>query len=95
VRARVDDAVRRQERRYADRPWRRNAHVPAGALVRTIPLPSDAADAWRWVVEARRMTGRGAARIRRVARTLADLEGTDALGDAHVLAAAELRQDVP
>jgi hypothetical protein len=30
-----------------------------------------------------------------VARTLADLEGTDALGDAHVLAAAELRQDVP
>ncbi len=95
VRARVEDAVRRQEHRYASRRWRRNAHVPAGALVRSIPLPPAAADAWLWVVEARRMTGRGAARIRRVARTLADLEGTEVLGDTHVLAAAELRQDVP
>jgi magnesium chelatase family protein len=95
VRARVEDAVRRQEHRYARRPWRRNAHVPAGALTVAIPLPPAAEDAWRWVVEARRMTGRGAARIRRVARTLADLEGTDALGDVHVLTAAELRQDVP
>lgn len=95
VRRRVDDAVLRQERRYARRPWRRNAHVPAGALLTAIPFPPPAADAWRWVVEARQFTGRGGARIRRVARTIADLEGVDEIRDTHVLAAAELRQDVP
>jgi magnesium chelatase family protein len=95
VRRRVDAAVLRQERRYARRPWRRNAHVPAGALLTAIPFPPAADDAWRWVVEARHFTGRGAARIRRVARTIADLEGVPEIRDTHVLAAAELRQDVP
>jgi magnesium chelatase family protein len=95
VRARVAEAVERQDRRYADWPWCRNAHIPAGALARLVPLGDAAADAWRWLIDDRRLTGRGAARVRRVARTLADLDGSPAVSDAHVLSAALLREDVP
>ena len=95
VRARVAEAVERQRCRYADWPWRRNAHIPAGVLARLVPLDGEADEAWRWLIDDRGLTGRGAARVRRVARTLADLDGATAVTDAHVLSAALLRDDVP
>jgi magnesium chelatase family protein len=95
VRQRVADAVARQQWRYADWPWKRNAHVPAGALATLVPLDGEAGEAWRWLIDDRGLTGRGAARVRRVARTLADLDGSQFVGDAHVLSAALLRDDVP
>jgi magnesium chelatase family protein len=95
VRTRVTAAAERQRRRYGDWPWCRNAHVAAGALARLVPLDGEAADAWRWVIEERSLTGRGAARVRRVARTLADLDGAPVVTDGHVLSAALLRDDVP
>jgi magnesium chelatase family protein len=95
VRERVGAAVARQRRRYDGCGWRRNAHVPAGALGRYVPLPGDAEDAWRWVIAERELTGRGAARIRRVARTLADLDDAPDVGEVHVLSAGLLRDDVP
>jgi len=95
VRDRVVAAVERQRYRYADWPWRRNAHVPAGALTRLVPLEGEADEAWRWLSEDRGLTGRGAARVRRIARTLADLDGAGRVADTHVLSAALLRDDVP
>ncbi|HZP29095.1 MAG TPA: YifB family Mg chelatase-like AAA ATPase [Acidimicrobiia bacterium] len=95
VRERVAAAVARQEARYANRPWRRNAHIPAGALGRMVPLDADAADAWRERIEERSLTGRGAARIRRVARTLADLDDSASVSATHVTLASMLREDVP
>jgi magnesium chelatase family protein len=95
VRVRVAEAVGRQLARLAGTPWRRNAHVPAGALQRMIPLNPDALDAWRGQAELRGLTGRGAARVRRVARTLADLDGEPDVQATHVLWAALLREDVP
>ena len=95
VRARVLDACARQRRRYADRPWRRNAEVPAGALAACLPLDPDAHGAWRDAVRRHRLTGRGAAGLRRVARTLADLDGAGDIAASHLDAAALLRDDVP
>jgi magnesium chelatase family protein len=95
VRERVAEAVARQQRRYARRRWRRNSQVPAGALAQVIPLPEDADDAWRWAIGHDTLTGRGAARVRRVARTLADLEGSAEVCERHVTLAAALREDVP
>jgi magnesium chelatase family protein len=95
VRDRVAAAVGRQRWRYADWRWRRNAHIPAGVLARMVPLTGGADDAWRWVMEERGLTGRGAVRVRRVARTLADLDDADMVSDAHVLSATLLRDDVP
>src|SRR5215211_7006778 len=95
VRERVAEAVARQQARYARRPWRRNSRVPAGALAQVIPLSKDADDAWRWAIGHDALTGRGAARVRRVARTLADLEGSAEVCERHVTLAAALREDVP
>ncbi len=95
VAARVLAAVERQRARLRGTPWRRNAHVPAGALDHYVTLTNEVADAWCLVVEEHQLTGRGAARVRRVARTLADLEDTPAISAEHVALAASLRGEVP
>lgn len=95
VRARVSRAVKRQRARYDGLPWRRNAALPAGRVHDLAPLDADAFDAWREIVRRRELTGRGAITVRRVARTVADLAGADAIEPAHLLMAESLRQDVP
>jgi predicted ATPase with chaperone activity len=42
-----------------------------------------------------RLSGRGAACVQRVARTLADLDDVDDIGAEHVEVAASLREDAP
>jgi magnesium chelatase family protein len=95
VAARVLAAVGRQRARLRGTPWRRNAHVPAGALGCYVALADDVADAWRVVVEEYDLTGRGAARVRRVARTIADLGDVPDITAEHVMLAASLRGEVP
>ncbi|HYH50173.1 MAG TPA: YifB family Mg chelatase-like AAA ATPase [Acidimicrobiia bacterium] len=94
VRERVAEAVNRQRLRYRDRPWRRNARVPAGALADAIPLAAPAADALQEAAERRSWSGRGMAGAHRVARTLADLDGRGEIAPEHILLAAGLREDV-
>lgn len=94
VAARVASAVARQRSRLGGTPWRRNAHVPAGALRIGAPLPPAAEAAWREIIEDRGLTGRGAARVRRVARTLADLDDRNDVEPADVERACWLREDV-
>lgn len=94
VRAHVQHALDRQRVRLSGTQWRRNAHVPAGALEMLVPLAGDAHAAWTDACRVRRLTGRGAARIRRVARTLADLDDRDMLTADDVVRAAWLREDV-
>ena len=94
VRARVATALDRQRRRYADWTWSTNAMVPASVVERLLPLRGEAREAWYSLVEERLLTGRGAARVRRVARTLADLDGVADITSAHVESAALLRGDV-
>ncbi len=95
VRARVVEAFARQRRRHDGKPWSQNAHVPATALAELIPLRGDAADAWGSLVEECQLTGRGAACVRRVARTLADLDDSDTVRVADLDTASLLRGDVP
>jgi predicted ATPase with chaperone activity len=87
--------VARQRARYEGLPWQRNAHVPAAAVDGSIPLSATADGAWRELIGTRALTGRGAARVRRVARTLADLDDERVVDAAHLEAAALLRGDVP
>jgi len=94
VQTRVLAAVARQSHRLRGTPWRRNAEIPAGALARLLPLGPNATDVWRSTAERRELTGRGAARIRRAARTLADLDDSPVIEPHHVLRAAELRGEV-
>jgi magnesium chelatase family protein len=94
-RDRVMDAVARQGDRLRGTPWRANARVPAGALDRYLPLSAEATAAWHELAGARELTGRGAARVRRVARTLADLDGRPDIASHDLATASVLRSDVP
>jgi magnesium chelatase family protein len=95
VAARVEVAFERQRARYADWPWSQNAHVAAGAVTRLLPLGADADEVWRELIAERQLTGRGATRIRRVARTLADLDDSAGITGDHLDRAAAMREDVP
>ena len=95
VALRVAGAAERQRARYADWPWNQNAHVAPGAVSPLMPLSSEGDACWRALIEDRVLTGRGAARIRRVARTLADLDDVADIGPEHLDTAAFLRADVP
>lgn len=94
VAERVAAAVARQRARLRGTPWRRNAHIPAGALERYTALSDDAREAWSGVCEVRQLTGRGAARVRRVARTLADLDERPAIEAGDIESAAWMREDL-
>jgi magnesium chelatase family protein len=94
VAARVAAAVARQRARLKGTSWRRNAHIPAGALERYSALDDDAREAWLGECRVRQLTGRGAARIRRVARTIADLDDRTEIAAGDVEKAAWMREDL-
>ena len=62
---------------------------------RLLPLGADADDVWRDLIDDRQLTGRGATRIRRVARTLADLDDGAGITADHLETRRRLRGDVP
>jgi magnesium chelatase family protein len=95
VALRVAAAFARQRARYADWPWSQNAHVAAGAVARLLSLGRDADNTWRFLIAERSLTGRGATRIRRVARTLADLDDAAGITADHLELASSMRGDVP
>ena len=69
-----------------------NAELGAALLDDLAPLSTGARRLLERMVRSGRLTGRGMHRIRRVARTIADLGGHDgALGEEHVAAALALR----
>ncbi|MGH9037997.1 MAG: YifB family Mg chelatase-like AAA ATPase [Acidimicrobiia bacterium] len=94
VAGRVARAVTRQAARYRGAAWRRNAAVPAGALLRDIPLSEEVDRALQEAARRREWSGRGLAGVRRVARTLADLDDMVTVTVGHVLLAAGMREDV-
>ena len=90
VSARVQQARRRAEARGVTR----NADIPAHRLDELAPLSPGASALLRRELERGRLTGRGLHRIRRVARTLADVNVVDPLIDEGVMMATlSLRVD--
>jgi magnesium chelatase family protein len=72
-----------------------NSAVPGDELDLVAPVDPTAHALLRCELEADKLSGRGYHRVRRVARTIADLEGwLDPISDRHVAAALLLRSDV-
>jgi magnesium chelatase family protein len=94
VQARVTAAIERQRARLRGTPWRRNAHIPAGAMECLAPLSNEVRATWNAWCEIRDLTGRGAARVRRVARTLADLDDRADIAEDDINRAVYLREDL-
>ena len=80
--------VHAARRRALDQRGVLNAQIPAGQLDRLVPLTAAAQNLLRTELERDRLTGRGLHRIRRVARTIADLDGADDLVDVGPVALA-------
>ncbi|HVL92977.1 MAG TPA: YifB family Mg chelatase-like AAA ATPase [Acidimicrobiales bacterium] len=79
-----------------DRGLRCNAELPPARLDQLAPLSPTAWRLLEWRLRAGALSGRGLHRVRRVARTLADLDGGPAVvGEEHVGMALELRADPP
>ena len=73
---------------------RTNAEIPASRLDEVAPLSTDATRLLTDVLRSGRLSARGLHRVRRVARTVADLSGAPhEIGPAHVATALGLRVD--
>ena len=96
VRKRVVDARDRQRARLgADGPTC-NARMGPADLARFAPLDRNSRSRLLSAGDRFGMTARGFDRVRRVARTLADLEGTPRISETHVAEALQYRHsDVP
>jgi magnesium chelatase family protein len=78
----------------AGRGVRNNASIPPKRFDELAPLDAGAARVLEWRLRHGALSARGVHRVRRVARTIADLDGqTGVIGEAHLCAALDLRAD--
>ncbi len=95
VSARVSAARAIQTERYRDHPVRTNAEAD-GALLDAVATPDEAGrKLLAHAAEAMRLTARGYTRILRVARTIADLAGSETVCRIHVAEALSYRRQPP
>ena len=93
VRERVVHARERQEARLREEGVSANAHLDARLLRRHVALSEGAAQLLRGAQERGTMSARGIARVLRVARTAADLEGSARTREQDVSLALSLRPE--
>jgi magnesium chelatase family protein len=86
--AAVCERIQRARAMATARGIPRNADIPAHRLDDVAPLSAGAAAILRRELELNRLTGRGLHRVRRVARTIADLRGAGPLIDEGLIAGA-------
>jgi magnesium chelatase family protein len=95
VRARVEQARLRQAARYAGCSWRLNAQAPGPVLAERWPLDPPGQRLVDDKVYAGQLSRRGAARVHRLAWTVADLAGLDSPGHRETDVALRLRTGEP
>jgi magnesium chelatase family protein len=91
VRARVNAARRIQQQRYAGTGLYANAALPAEQLNTHCALDDACGKLMKQAYQTLGLSPRGMARVRKVARTIADLGGADSIGVKHLAEALQYR----
>ena len=91
IRERVNAARAIQHRRFADSGTNSNARMSPEELHRICVLSDECAALMEEAFEAMGLTARSYDRILKVARTIADLEGAEDIGVAHIAEAIQYR----
>lgn len=85
--------VREARARARERGVRVNAELTSTRLDEVAPLTREASRLLAFQLESNRLSGRGLQRVRRLARTIADLQGVEHVGEGHVAGALQLRAE--
>ena len=93
IRERVARAAAVQKARFRGTAVRRNAAMPPALIDRFCSLDDRARKALSRAADRLGISGRAYHGILRVARTIADLEGKDALSGEHILEAVQHRRE--
>jgi magnesium chelatase family protein len=91
VRERVVAARERQHERFEATPFHHNAEMNTKALRQFCPLSAEVEALLRTAVEHFALSARAHDRIVKLARTIADLDGSDEIGVAHAAEAVQYR----
>jgi magnesium chelatase family protein len=98
IRKRVIAAVEIQRERFkesnlvAEQVVRRNSRMSPGQIEKFCPLTKKAGEAFILAATKLGLSGRACHGIRKIARTIADLEGKESLDTAHILEAIQHRR---
>lgn len=91
IRARVQEARKRQQARFAGTGITCNAAIPAGSVQTYCPMDDRAKQTLRAVFDKLGLSARAYDRILKVARTIADLDHADVIRREHIAGAAQYR----
>jgi magnesium chelatase family protein len=91
IKQRVDAARSRQRQRFAGQNIESNARMTPAAMDAYCALDVEGSTLMRSAYDALGLTARSYDRILRVARTIADLDGSDTIGAAHLAEAIQYR----
>lgn len=91
IRKRVTKAVQKQKNRYAEESFLRNSMIPANKINVYCPLSEDILKILKEMSNKWHLSTRAITRIRKVARTIADLDDSEKIEKKHILEASQYR----